>query len=92
MNKINENEYKKLKNTINNLIDFFKESLDKELSTHGVKGTVSGRLKHTFSIYKKMEENDIDFDRQVVRISKNWISTKKDGYTLKKTTKAHNKR
>lgn len=43
-------------------LDAVKESLDKELSTHGVKGTVSGRLKHTFSIYKKMQENDIDFD------------------------------
>ena len=39
-----------------------KEDLDKELLKHGVEGEVTGRLKHSFSIYKKMEENDIDFD------------------------------
>ena len=39
-----------------------KEIIESALSENGLKGEVSGRVKHRYSIYKKMQEHDIDFD------------------------------
>jgi GTP pyrophosphokinase len=39
------------------------EILGKKLVEHGLKGEISGRLKHYYSIYKKMEAQGIDFER-----------------------------
>ncbi len=39
------------------------EILGKKLADHGLKGEISGRLKHYYSIYKKMEAQGIDFER-----------------------------
>jgi len=39
-----------------------KEIIKKELARFGVNAEVEGRAKHFFSIYKKMKEQNIDFD------------------------------
>jgi guanosine-3',5'-bis(diphosphate) 3'-pyrophosphohydrolase len=36
--------------------------LNKELSQNNIKGKVSGRPKHFYSIYQKMERNNLEFD------------------------------
>ena len=39
------------------------EILGKKLAEHGLKGEISGRIKHCYSIYRKMEVQGIDFER-----------------------------
>jgi len=39
-----------------------KEIIAKNLSEHGIKGEVSGRSKHLYSIYRKMEKRSVEFD------------------------------
>jgi len=40
-----------------------KESIQQKLAEHGIKGEVSGRSKHLYSIYKKMESRNVDIDQ-----------------------------
>ncbi|MBW7956615.1 MAG: bifunctional (p)ppGpp synthetase/guanosine-3',5'-bis(diphosphate) 3'-pyrophosphohydrolase [Deltaproteobacteria bacterium] len=46
-----------------NFIETVKEQIEAKLKENGVEGDVSGRPKHLFSIYKKMKEQDVEFDR-----------------------------
>ncbi|MCK5237887.1 MAG: bifunctional (p)ppGpp synthetase/guanosine-3',5'-bis(diphosphate) 3'-pyrophosphohydrolase, partial [Deltaproteobacteria bacterium] len=39
-----------------------REVIETKLREAGIEGEVSGRVKHRYSIYKKMQERDIDFD------------------------------
>ena len=40
-----------------------KEQIEQRLKDGGLEGVVSGRPKHLYSIYKKMREQDLDFDK-----------------------------
>lgn len=40
-----------------------KKSIQEKLKEHGIEGEVSGRSKHLYSIYLKMEHQGIDFDQ-----------------------------
>ena len=42
--------------------DQVKQIIQREMERSGIKGKVEGRAKHFYSIYKKMREQDIDFD------------------------------
>jgi len=44
-------------------IEDVKKSIENKLSEHGIVGDVSGRSKHLYSIYLKMERQGIDFDQ-----------------------------
>ena len=39
-----------------------KEIIRQKLTEHGIKGEVSGRSKHLYSIYRKMESRNVDID------------------------------
>jgi len=39
-----------------------REIIEKEIRNYGLEGEVEGRAKHYFSIYRKMQEQQIDFD------------------------------
>ena len=43
-------------------ISSFIEKLDSAIKTAGIKGEVKGRPKHIYSIWKKMQRKDLDFD------------------------------
>jgi GTP pyrophosphokinase len=53
-------------------VETFIETLDREMQTAGIKAEVSGRAKHIYSIYRKMQRKGIDlsqiFDMRAVRI------------------------
>jgi len=38
------------------------EILETKIKEHGIKGDVSGRVKHLYSIFKKMKEQDLEFE------------------------------
>ncbi len=40
-----------------------KEIIQEKLAEHGITGEVSGRSKHLYSIYKKMESRNVDIDQ-----------------------------
>src|SRR5512137_2118795 len=40
-----------------------KEIIQQKLAEHGIKGEVSGRSKHLYSIYRKMESRNVDIDQ-----------------------------
>ncbi|MBJ6727708.1 RelA/SpoT family protein [Geomesophilobacter sediminis] len=40
-----------------------KEIIKKQLEEHGIKGEVSGRSKHLYSIYRKMQSRNVDIDQ-----------------------------
>jgi GTP pyrophosphokinase len=42
--------------------DQVKQIIEREMERSGIKGKVEGRAKHFYSIYKKMKEQNIDFD------------------------------
>lgn len=44
-------------------IDDVKKSIENKLGEHGIVGDVSGRSKHLYSIYLKMQRQGIDFDQ-----------------------------
>lgn len=44
-------------------IEEVKEIIAKKLETNGIKGKVNGRVKHIYSIYRKMESQGMSFDR-----------------------------
>lgn len=48
--------------TRNNYIENIQESVSAALEKAGIKGRVDGRLKNIYSIYRKMKEQDKDFD------------------------------
>ena len=50
-------------NVKENFIGTVKEQIEDRLREHGVEGDVSGRPKHLTSIYKKMKEQDVEFDK-----------------------------
>jgi GTP pyrophosphokinase len=39
-----------------------KEVIESTLAEHGIKGEVTGRLKHLYSMYRKMKEQDAEFE------------------------------
>lgn len=43
-------------------VDEAKAIILEKLETHGIKGEVSGRSKHLFSIYRKMEKRNVEFE------------------------------
>jgi GTP pyrophosphokinase len=43
-------------------VDEAKEIILKKLEEHDIRGEVSGRSKHLFSIYRKMEKRNVDFE------------------------------
>jgi guanosine-3',5'-bis(diphosphate) 3'-pyrophosphohydrolase len=44
-------------------IEQFIESLDEKLDEYEIKAHISGRAKHFYSIYKKMDRRNVDFDQ-----------------------------
>src|SRR5690606_30883203 len=44
-------------------VDEVMSSLREHLDTHGVSGRLSGRPKHIYSIYKKMQRKQVGFDQ-----------------------------
>jgi GTP pyrophosphokinase len=44
-------------------IEEAKKKIEQKLTEHGLKGKVTGRAKHLYSIYLKMERQGIDFDQ-----------------------------
>ncbi|TLM67918.1 MAG: bifunctional (p)ppGpp synthetase/guanosine-3',5'-bis(diphosphate) 3'-pyrophosphohydrolase [Deltaproteobacteria bacterium] len=44
-------------------IEEVRRKLDETLLRHGIDGSVQGRVKHLWSVYKKMEKQGIDFDQ-----------------------------
>lgn len=43
-------------------VDGVKEVVSSKLAEHTIKGEVTGRLKHLYSIYKKMKAQDVEFE------------------------------
>ncbi|MBI5599170.1 MAG: bifunctional (p)ppGpp synthetase/guanosine-3',5'-bis(diphosphate) 3'-pyrophosphohydrolase [Deltaproteobacteria bacterium] len=43
-------------------ISTVKGMLEEKLGEHGIKGEVAGRVKHLYSIYKKMVKEDVEFE------------------------------
>jgi GTP pyrophosphokinase len=43
-------------------VDQVKEIINQKLIEHGIKGDVSGRSKHLYSIYRKMQNRNVDID------------------------------
>ena len=44
-------------------VDEVKKIITEKLAEHGIKGEVSGRSKHLYSIYRKMESRNVDIDQ-----------------------------
>ncbi len=44
-------------------VDEVKQIIIQKLDEHGIKGEVSGRSKHLYSIYRKMESRNVDIDQ-----------------------------
>ena len=44
-------------------IDEAMRCLQEEFARHGIEGTISGRPKHIYSIWRKMQRKGVDFDR-----------------------------
>ncbi len=44
-------------------IDKVMGEIETKLSEYGIEGTITGRPKHLYGIYKKMEDQDIEFDK-----------------------------
>jgi guanosine-3',5'-bis(diphosphate) 3'-pyrophosphohydrolase len=43
-------------------VEEVKEIISEKLAEHGIKGEISGRSKHLYSIYNKMESRNVDID------------------------------
>lgn len=60
--KLSELVHKK-KNVREKFIDSFADLLRAELEEYEIKAQISGRAKHFYSIYKKMDRREVDFDQ-----------------------------
>ncbi len=59
------------------------EILEKELKKAGIKAEITGRPKHIYSIWKKMQRKGVDFDQIFdVRAVRIMVETKTDCYTV----------
>ncbi len=58
-----ESEMLSLKKANRNFIEEVQDMLNKELQEHSIAADVQGRYKHHYSIFRKMEAQNLDFDQ-----------------------------